>query len=268
MFRAGRQCYRQAVCPRGAPNLISIRSAVKSFSGHSVLNGIDLNIKDGELVFVIGRSGTGKSVLLKAIVGLVRLDSGSISVGPDEVTELTEQELHAVRQRCGYVFQQPALLDSLTVYENLAFGLRAHRLCETPAAIMTRIHEVLSQVHLPTRVLPSYPPELSFAFQKRASIARALALSPKYLLFDEPTTGLDPALTVVINQLISELRKNLGVTALVVSHDLHCALEIADRIVLLDQGQIVLDATPEQLKSANLPLAQKFLREARARQYG
>ncbi len=247
--------------------MIEIRKARKQFGTQVVFENLDLTINKGESVFVIGKSGTGKSVLLKSIVGLLKLDAGEVWLDGNEISALPEDKLHPVRKKCGYLFQQPALLDSLTIYENLAFGLRAHRICETEEGVGQRIRTVLDAVHVGDEWLNCFPPELSFGLQKRVSVARALSVDPEYLLFDEPTTGLDPVLTRLITEMISELSKSGRVTSVVVSHDLQCAFRAADRIVLLDNGGVTLDVTPLKFQASTHPLAQAFVREAKERMY-
>jgi len=244
--------------------MIEIRHASKGFQGKSVLKNINLAINTGDLVYVIGRSGSGKSVLLKSIVGLLPLDSGEIWIDEIEISRFSEEELHPIRKRCGYVFQKPALLDSLSVYENLAFGLKAYT---NQADRDQKIKASLAMVQLGEKYLLKYPPELSFGLLKRVSIARALVRSPDALLFDEPTTGLDPALTRVITDLISKLTGRQKMTGVVVSHDLHCALSSADRIVLLEDGKVALDATPVDFQKSKVPLAMAFLKEANLRSW-
>lgn len=242
--------------------MISFRGVSKRFGDNVVLDKIDLELQKGEIVFLLGKSGMGKSVLLKNIVGLLRPDEGEIWIDGQEVSRLSEAEYYPVRKKCGMVFQFPALLDSLTVHENVAFGIRAHRLCEDENEISRLVTEKLALVNLGPELLPRFPTELSFGMQKRVSIARTLAVNPEYLLFDEPTTGLDPVATAAINDLIQKLSRKLKVTSIVVSHDMHCALGIADRICLLNKGKIVEDASPEAMKKSKSLLAQDFLKEA------
>jgi phospholipid/cholesterol/gamma-HCH transport system ATP-binding protein len=243
--------------------VIEFKGVTKWFGSKNVLDGIDLQIRNAEIVFVLGRSGVGKSVLLKHLVGLLRPDRGSIRVDDKEITGLTEAALFPIRKLCGMVFQFPALLDSLSVYENVAFGLRSLRLCETEAAVRATVLEKLSLVNLGEELLPRFPTELSYGMQKRVSIARTLAVQPSYLLFDEPTTGLDPVATARIDDLIRRLSRKLNVTSLVVSHDILSALKIADRIVLLDKGRVVVEGTPADVEKSEHPLARDFLMDVR-----
>lgn len=241
--------------------MISFRHVRKNFGELEVLKDISLEISEGEILFVLGTSGTGKSVLLKNIVGLMRPTSGHIFVDGVEVSALSEKDLFAVRRNCGMVFQHPALFDSLTVYDNVAFGLRRHFSNWTEEQVQAKVRECLSLVHL-NGIEQKFPQEISYGMQKRVSLARTIALNPRILLFDEPTTGLDPVTTHAINHLIFELSRTLKTTSLVVSHDMQCALEIADRIVVLDKGLIVACGTPPELKENPHPLVREFLYEA------
>lgn len=239
---------------------LRVEGLSKSFAERAVLKSIDFSIPEGQITFFLGQSGTGKSVLLKMLVGLLKPDSGAIFIQDANVTDYSERQWRQVRKNCGLVFQQPALFDSLTVFENLAFGPR--RLTTlTDAQISERAERVLKSVHLSSDVLTKRPGQLSFGMQKRVSLARTLILEPKILLFDEPTTGLDPVTTTAINRLILEISKEYGTTSVVVSHDMKCAMEIADRILFLDQGQIVFDGPSSQIKKAEHPLVQGFFQE-------
>jgi phospholipid/cholesterol/gamma-HCH transport system ATP-binding protein len=242
--------------------MIKFENIVKRFGDRTILKGISFEIREGEILFILGTSGTGKSVLLKNIVGLLRPDEGKIWIDGQEVSRLTEEQYLDVRKKCGMVFQHPALFDSLTVFENVAFGLRKHyRLSEQEVG--TRVRKGLSLVHL-HGVEGKMPGEISYGMQKRVSLARTVALDPRILLFDEPTTGLDPVTTNAVNQLIFELSRTLKTTSIVVSHDMHCALEIADRIIVLDQGNIVAQGTPDDLRRSTHPLVKDFLAEVLA----
>lgn len=239
---------------------IRFEGVSKAFGSKRVLNDVTFNIAQGDIVFILGRSGVGKSVTLKHLVGLLRPDAGKIYVDETEITVMNEAQLANIRKRCGMVFQHPALLDSLTIFENVAFGLRSQKLPEE--AIRKRVIETLKLVYLSESVVDLYPPEISYGMQKRASLARTLAPGPEYLLFDEPTTGLDPISTTAVNDLIYDLSRRLKVTSVVVSHDMGCALKIADRILVLDQGRILSYATVEETKRSSEPLIRDFLGEA------
>lgn len=239
--------------------MIEFRNLVKKFGERTVLKGISFAVQKGEILFILGTSGTGKSVLLKNLVGLMQPDGGEIWIDGEETSQYSELEYLRIRRKVGMVFQQPALFDSLSVYDNIAFGLR--RLERLPEdQIRERVREALHAVHL-RGIEEKFPPQLSYGMQKRVSLARTVALRPQVLLFDEPTTGLDPVTTTAVNLLIQELSRSLQTTSIVVSHDMNCALSIADRIVVLDQGQIVDQGTPEQMKKSQAPLVRDFLAE-------
>ena len=228
----------------------------------TVLHDVSFEVKTGEILFILGKSGVGKSVTLKHIIGMIKPDSGRIQVDHFDVTKLfdcpdNELGFPLLRRRCGMVFQHPALLDSLNVFENIAFGLR-NRPEFSESEIKRIIHEKLELVHLEEAILKLYPSDISYGMQKRVSIARTLAPAPSYLLFDEPTTGLDPVTTNAINNLIFELSRALKVTSVVVSHDMGCALRIADRILVLDQSRILALGTTDQIKRSEEPLIRGF----------
>lgn len=240
--------------------IIEFKNLRKSFlGGREVIKGISFSVAKGEIVFILGTSGTGKSVLLKNLVGLMRPTSGEVWIDGQEVSKISEEEYLPIRKKCGMVFQHPALFDSLTIFENIAFGLRKHfRLNESE--IKSRVQKALGLVQLPD-IAAKFPGELSYGMQKRVSLARTVANEPEILLFDEPTTGLDPISTNSINLLIKDLSQKLKTTSIVVSHDIHCAMEIADRIIVLDSGYILENATPLELKKSNNPLVKEFLQE-------
>jgi phospholipid/cholesterol/gamma-HCH transport system ATP-binding protein len=241
---------------------IQFKNVVKKFGERTVLKGITFEVSEGEILFILGTSGTGKSVLLKNIVGLLTPTSGEIWIDDQEVSSFSEEQYFPVRKRCGMVFQHPALFDSLSVFENVAFGLRKHMRELSEKEIKERVYEGLELVHLNKDLAKKFPPALSYGMQKRVSLARTIAVRPHILLFDEPTTGLDPVTTKAINHLIHELSRSLKTTSLVVSHDMGCALEIADKIIVLDQGQIIEQGSVEDLKKSKVPLVRDFLKEA------
>ena len=242
--------------------MIRFEGVTKKFGPKTVLDGVDFEITDGSVTFVIGKSGTGKSVLLKHIVGLMKPERGTVRVDELDVTASDERRLAEVRRRCGMVFQFPALLDSLTVRENLAFGIRALGIAKSTADEKNRITRALEAVRLPSDLLGKLPQELSFGVQKRVAIARSVALEPRHLLFDEPTTGLDPVATNAIFALIGDLARRLKVTALVVSHDMIAAMAHGDRILMLDAGNFVADGDAGALRKASHPTAKAFVAEA------
>ncbi len=242
--------------------MIRFENVIKSFGDRRVLDSISFEVKSGEILFILGTSGTGKSVLLKNIVGLLRPTSGKIFVDNTEVSQLSEEEYFDIRRKCGMVFQHPALFDSLSVHDNICFGLRRHfKLSEDQ--MDKRVQEVLRLVNLP-KISEQMPNSLSYGMQKRVSLARTIAIGPKILLFDEPTTGLDPVTTTTINELIRSLSRTLNTTSLVVSHDMRCALAIADKIIVLDKGKIIAWGSPADLKNSDHPLVVEFLQEALA----
>ncbi len=241
-------------------SMISFKNIVKRFGTRTILKGISFDVAEGEILFVLGTSGTGKSVLLKNIVGLLRPDEGEIWIDGQEVSRIPEDDYLPVRKKCGMVFQHPALFDSMTIYDNVAFGVRRHERLDE-AAISERVTRCLQLVNL-ADVEDKMPGQISYGMQKRVSLARTVAVGPKILLFDEPTTGLDPVTTSAVNQLIKDLSRTLKTTSMVVSHDMRCALEIADRIMVLDQGHIIAQGTPEELKQSAHPLVRDFLDEA------
>jgi phospholipid/cholesterol/gamma-HCH transport system ATP-binding protein len=242
--------------------VIEFRKITKSFGTRTILKDLSLTIPEGKIVFLLGVSGTGKSVLLKNIVGLLKPDSGEILVDNYPVHQLTESEMMEVRRFCGMVFQQPALFDSINVFENVAYGLRRH-LQLSEIEVQQRVRDSLRLVGL-SGVEEKFSHELSYGMKKRVSLARTVALRPRILLFDEPTTGLDPISTNRVNELIKNLSKDLGTTSVVVSHDMESALRVADHIVVLDKGQLLVQGTPKQMRTSEVPLVQEFLAEVRA----
>jgi phospholipid/cholesterol/gamma-HCH transport system ATP-binding protein len=249
---------------------IRFEHITKSFGKKTILNDVSFEVATGEILFILGKSGMGKSVTLKHMVGVMKPNSGKVFVDSAEVTALGEDALSDIRRKCGMVFQHPALLDSLSVFENVAFGLRTPQFQKTLSKpwheddIRKRVIETLALVNLGSDVLTRMPPEISYGMQKRVSLARTLAPSPSYLLFDEPTTGLDPITTNAVNDLIFELSRKLKVTSVVVSHDMACALKIADRILVLDQARILALDTVSEIKRSQEPLIQDFLQETLA----
>jgi phospholipid/cholesterol/gamma-HCH transport system ATP-binding protein len=237
--------------------MIRIRGLRKRLGQNQVLDGIDLDIPTGETAVVIGRSGTGKSVLLKHIVGLMKADEGSIEVDGEEIVGRKDVELDPIRQRFGMLFQGAALFDSLTVAENVGLGLREHRRLPEPE-IRERITERLDWVGL-SGVEQMKPASLSGGMRKRVGLARAIAMDPQYILYDEPTTGLDPITADVIDQLIIALQKRMVVTSVVVTHDLTSAYKVGDRIAMLHDGKVVFQGTPEETRGTRDPLVRQFL---------
>jgi phospholipid/cholesterol/gamma-HCH transport system ATP-binding protein len=239
---------------------IVIGNLRKSFNGQKVLNGINLVVNRGETLAVLGRSGTGKSVLLKLIVGLQQPDSGSIRILGREITRLDRDGLNEVRKKIGFLFQSAALYDSLTILENVAFPLARHtRMSE--AERQGRARELLSAVGM-EHDLEKLPSEISGGMQKRVGLARALALDPEILLFDEPTAGLDPITATEIGKLIMEQQKNRNITSVVVTHEIHSAKIFAGRFVLMNEGKILADGAFDDLLKSRNSFVAEFLREA------
>jgi len=237
--------------------LIAVDGLHKAFGELQVLCGADLAITKGESMVVIGGSGTGKSVLIKHIIGLLRPDAGKVTVDGEVVAELKRSELGALRRRMGMLFQYAALFDSMTVGDNVSFALRQHTKMRE-AEIADRVEEVLGMVGL-AGVQQKWPAELSGGMKKRAGLARAIALGPEIILYDEPTTGLDPILADQINDLIIELREGLNVTSVTITHDMVSAYKIGDRIAMLYQGKIEEIGTPEEIQNSDNPVIQQFI---------
>jgi phospholipid/cholesterol/gamma-HCH transport system ATP-binding protein len=237
--------------------LIELRDVHKRFGRLVVLDGVSLGVEEGESLVVIGASGTGKSVLLKHIVGLLKPDSGEVWFDGQRVDTMTDRELVAVRKQIGFLFQMGALFDSLTVEENIGFPIVEHTR-KTPAEISRSVDEKLRMVGLP-EVRKKMPAELSGGQRKRVALARAIALDPRLILYDEPTTGLDPIRSDVINELIIKLKREIRVTSVVVTHDMHSAFRVGDRIVMLDKGKTIFDGTPQQIQQSKNPLIRSFV---------
>ncbi len=240
--------------------LIRCRAVEKAFRQKPVLRGVTLDVRTGETLALLGGSGSGKSVLLKHLNGLLHPDRGSVEVDGTRLETLDEDGLVPIRRRVSMLFQQGALFDSLTVGDNVAYPLREHRIVpekEIPA----RVAAALAMVDLGgrERVMPA---ELSGGMRKRAALARTLALEPTALLYDEPTTGLDPVVAAKINRLIRDLQQRLGLTSVVVTHDLASAFHVADRIAFLDEGRIRFDGTPAAARASSDPRLREFLEAA------
>ena len=238
--------------------MIRVQGLQKRFGSQPVLRGIDLDIATGEIMVVIGRSGGGKSVLLKHLIGLLRPDAGTVAVDGTEITRLRGGELDRVRERYGVVFQGGALFDSMSVSDNVAFPLREKSRLG-PAEIQGRVEEKLDQVGL-SDMGHKNPAEISGGMRKRVAIARALVTEPEIVFFDEPTTGLDPILVNTIHHLIVELHRKFRFTAVMVSHEIPEIFEIADRVAMLHEGVIVEVGSPEAVRASANPIVQQFIR--------
>jgi phospholipid/cholesterol/gamma-HCH transport system ATP-binding protein len=229
----------------------------KSFGPNEVLKGFTLDVNEGETMVIIGYSGTGKSVAIKHIVGLLEPDKGTVWVDGKEVPTLPRNELYELRSKVGYVFQFAALFDSMTIGDNVAMGLRKeHKLPENE--ILQRVSDSLALVDLPG-VESKYPAELSGGMRKRVGIARAIARRPKYILYDEPTTGLDPVTSAVIDQLMVRTRERLGVTSIVITHDMRSAYTVGSRIAMLYEGRVRQSGTVEEIQQTTDPVVRQFI---------
>ncbi|MCK9582404.1 MAG: ABC transporter ATP-binding protein [Endomicrobiales bacterium] len=237
--------------------MIKVRNLFKSFRNNQVLSGLDLDIVDGETITIIGGSGSGKSVLLKNIMGLLNPDSGSVEIDGTEITTLNDEQLLDVQKKFGYLFQGAALFDSLTVQDNVAFGIR-NMVDAGKFDITKRVSDCLAMVGL-KNIEELKPSELSGGMRKRVGLARAIAYSPKYILYDEPTTGLDPIMADVINNLILHLQKTINVTSIVVTHDMKSAYKVSNRIAMLYQGKIVGIGTPNEIENTKDPIIRQFI---------
>jgi len=238
--------------------MIEFKKVWKRFGSQVVVRELSLKVEDGEIFFILGKTGAGKTVLIRMLVGLLKPEQGEIWLSDKRVDLMTEDALKEVRRKCGLIFQFPTLFDSLKVFENIAFGLRRH-FSLPEAEIEARVRNLLELVHLDPLVANQYPESLSFGMQKRVSLARAIALEPKYLLYDEPTTGLDPFTARQINHLIRELREKLQVTSIVVSHDLESMREVSDRVGLLEDGAFVEIAPAGEFEKSANPFVRRFL---------
>lgn len=237
---------------------IHLAGITKSFGTQQVLRGIDLEVKAGQITCVIGRSGTGKSVLLKILMGLLRADSGSIRIDGTDITQLADRELLRVRNRFGMVFQHSALFDSMTVFENIAFPLREHDRLKGKE-LKARVDAALASVGLLEHGHKE-PHQLSGGMRKRAAVARALVRKPEFLLYDEPTTGLDPIMTAHVDELIRTTQDQTpGLTSLVISHDMHATLQIADKVAMLFEGQVIFEGTPADVRATEHPVVRQFV---------
>jgi phospholipid/cholesterol/gamma-HCH transport system ATP-binding protein len=239
--------------------MIELRNIHKRFGQQVVLDGVDFSVREGETVALLGPSGTGKSVLLKHIIGLIRPDVGTIIVDDKDVGRLKRKELSDLRSHIGYVFQNGALFDSMDVYENIRLGITDEEKYRDGEYSRTRVLECLKLVNLSSDTMEKYPGQLSGGMRKRVGIARAIAGSPKYLLYDEPTSGLDPVNADVIDSLGKRLDNELGVTSVMVTHDVRGAFRVADRLALLTGGKIVQQGTQEEFLASRNPEVQEFL---------
>jgi phospholipid/cholesterol/gamma-HCH transport system ATP-binding protein len=257
----------EATAPAGRGPVIELRDVTIRFRHHTVLRDVSLCIERGQTVCVIGESGCGKTVLLKLMIGLLKATSGSVRFEDQDLARLKEYELTQVRLRFGFLFQMAALFDSLTIFDNVAFGPREHRNLD-PAALDKLVADRLHEVGLPTGLERKKPAELSGGQRKRVGLARALALDPEVMLYDEPTTGLDPIMSDVINELILQTQKSKKTTGIVVTHDMKTVHKVADRVVMLyplprlrpGESQVIYDGPPERLEDNPDPRVRQFVR--------
>jgi phospholipid/cholesterol/gamma-HCH transport system ATP-binding protein len=239
--------------------MIELRGVRKRFGEQVVLDGVNFDVREGETVALMGPSGCGKSVLLKHINGLIRQDAGQVLVDGQEVSTLPRKRLAELRTRIGYVFQNGALFDSMDVFENVRLGLSDEAKYNDMEYSRARVDECLRLVNLVSDTIKKFPAQLSGGMRKRVGIARAIAGAPKYLLYDEPTSGLDPVNADIIDDLVKRLDQELGVTSVVVTHDVRGAFNVANRLALLSDGKIVLQGTPEEFRASTDPKVRAFL---------
>jgi len=241
--------------------VVAVKNLRKAFGNHTVLNGISLSVGRGETVAVLGRSGTGKSVLLRLIVGLEKPDSGSVSIHGQDLAGLAIDQMGEIRKKMGFLFQSAALYDSLTVAGNVAFPLEHHRRNMSRADRADRVRKLLAEVGMEGD-LDKMPSDISGGMQKRVGLARALALDPEILLLDEPTAGLDPISSGEIDELILKLQRERQMASIVVTHDLHSARTIANRLAILDQGNVVIEGSYKDLQQSEIGFVKEFLKQS------
>jgi phospholipid/cholesterol/gamma-HCH transport system ATP-binding protein len=239
--------------------MIELYGLHKQFGKQVVLDRVDFEVREGETVALMGPSGTGKSVLLKHIIGLIHPDRGTVIVDGKDVNTLKRKELSELRSRIGYVFQNGALFDSMNVFENVRLGITDENKYRDLDYSRQRIAECIRLVNLPPDTIEKFPAELSGGMRKRVGIARAIAGNPKYLLYDEPTSGLDPVNADIIDGLVQRLDHELGVTSVMVTHDVRGAFRVADRLALLSEGMIVMQGTPQEFLDSKNPKVREFL---------
>ncbi len=245
----------------GSAPVLAVDDLHKSFGNQKVLDGISLAVGRGETLAVLGRSGTGKSVLLRLIIGLQKPDSGSVCIHGQDIAGLTLDQMGEIRKKMGFLFQHGALYDSLTVGENVAFPLQHHKKEMSKVERGDRVRELLAEVGMES-ALGKMPSDISGGMQKRVGLARALALEPDILLLDEPTAGLDPISSAEIDDLVLKLQEEHHVASIVVTHDLHSAKTIADRLALLNEGNVVIEGNFEELQKSDVEFVREFLRHS------
>jgi len=241
--------------------VVAVADLHKSFGSQKVLTGINLAVRRGETLAVLGRSGTGKSVLLRLVIGLEKPDWGSVRIQGQDIAGLALDQLGAIRKKMGFLFQHAALYDSLTVEQNVAFPLQHHRKDMSKSEQRDRVHELLAEVGMESG-FAKMPSDISGGMQKRVGLARALALEPDILLLDEPTAGLDPISSAEIDDLVLKLQEEHHMASIVVTHDLHSAKTIADRLALLNEGAVVIEGSFEELQESDIEFVKEFLRHS------
>ncbi len=239
--------------------MIELHNIHKRFGKQTVLNGVDFQVREGETVALLGPSGTGKSVLLKHIIGLIKPDVGEVIVDGKDICRLKRKDLSELRAQIGYVFQNGALFDSMNVFENVRLGVTDEDKYADLDYVRGRITECIRLVNLPPDTVDKFPAQLSGGMRKRVGIARAIAGSPKYLLYDEPTSGLDPVNADIIDGLVQRLDDELGVTSVMVTHDVRGAFRVADRLALLSEGKLVMQGTPQEFLESKNAKVREFL---------
>ena len=243
---------------------ISIKDLHKSFGANTILRGVTLDVVEGEVLCVIGKSGTGKSVVMKHLVGILSPDSGEIFVDGINFTDADAETRRLIVSKYGILFQGAALFDSMNVFENIAFGLRRKNMSEDE--IVLTVRDMLGQVGLGD-IGNRHPSEISGGMQKRVGLARAIVMHPEIMLYDEPTTGVDPITAGSVDRLILEMRDKFGITSIVVTHDMKSALEIADRIAMIFEGEIIFTGTPDEVRASDIPVIQQFLKGSGEKRY-
>jgi phospholipid/cholesterol/gamma-HCH transport system ATP-binding protein len=238
--------------------ILQFKGVTKRFGDRKVLDNIDLEVRSGETLVIIGRSGVGKSTILKHIAGLLSPDAGEVRVEGQDVAHMKEEELNELRKKMGVVFQYAALFDSLTVFENVAFRLLRDYKTPIPQAVET-VKKKLELVGLQDSLLDLKPAQLSGGMRKRVGLARAIAVDPEIILYDEPTSGLDPVSSEAINDLVLDMQKKLGVTSVVVTHDMHSAYKVANRIAMIYDGKIIGIGTPDEIRNSQDPFIHQFV---------
>lgn len=241
------------------PYIIRFENVRKAFGPKVIYSGLSLKVRRGETITILGASGTGKSVMLKMLIGLLEPDAGSIFLDDQDIAKMNEKELYGVRRRVAYLFQGAALFDSLTVGENVAYGLREQNWnTMSDAEILQRVEQSLAMVGLPG-IEEMRPSDLSGGMKKRVGLARTLALQPEVILYDEPTTGLDPINTARINHLINSIKRSLGLTSIVVTHDMGTAFTVSDRLAMIGRGRVLLEGAPDEFRNTRNEYVRDFI---------